>query len=65
MQRMSQTGDDYILVTVNERRANVCGIICPGRMVKLNRSQAVNVHKLLTIRLLQPACNLIILIKGL
>jgi len=27
----------------------VCGIIKPGRRVELNRSQAVNVHKLLTI----------------
>jgi len=32
----------------------VCGIIKPSRKIKLNRSQAVNVHKLLTIRFLKP-----------
>jgi len=36
------------------KSSEVCGIIKPGRRVKLNRSQAVNVHKLLTIRYLNP-----------
>jgi len=36
----------------NKESSEVCGIIMPGRRVKLNRSQAVNVHKLLTIRYL-------------
>jgi len=35
----------------NNDSSEVCGIIKPARMVKLNRSQ-VNVHKLLTIRYL-------------
>jgi len=30
--------------------SKVCAIIKPGRRVKLNRSQAVNIYKLLTIR---------------
>jgi len=34
--------------------SEVCGIIKPGRRDKLNRSQAVNVHKLLNIRYLLP-----------
>jgi len=34
----------------NNESSEVCGIIKPGRRVKLNRLQAVNVHKLLTIR---------------
>jgi len=34
----------------NNKSSEVCGIIKPDRRVKLNRSQAVNVHKLLTIR---------------
>jgi len=37
----------------NKESSEVCGIIKPGRRVKLNRSQAVNVHKLLTIRYLR------------
>jgi len=37
----------------NNESSEVCGIIKPGRRVKLNRSQAVNVHKLLTIRYLR------------
>jgi len=36
----------------NNESSEVCGIIKPGRSVKLNRSQAVNVHKLLTVRYL-------------
>jgi len=39
----------------NNESSEICGIIKPGRRVKLNRSQAVNVHKLLTIRFLRPA----------
>jgi len=38
----------------NNESAEVCGIIKPGWRVRLNRSMAVNVHKLLTIRYLQP-----------
>jgi len=40
----------------NNESSEVCGIIKPGQRVKLNRSQAVNVHnfhKLLTIRYLR------------
>jgi len=36
----------------NNESSEVCGIIKPGRRVKLNRSQASNVDKLLTIRYL-------------
>jgi len=36
----------------NNESSEVCGINKPGRRVKLNRSQAVNVNKLLTIRYL-------------
>jgi len=36
----------------NSESSEVCGIIKPGIRFKLNRSQAVNVHKLLTIRYL-------------
>jgi len=32
----------------NNESSEVCGIIKPGRRVKLNRSQAKNVHRLLT-----------------
>jgi len=39
----------------NNESSEVCGIIKPSQRVKLNRSQAVNVHKLLTIRYLLPA----------
>jgi len=38
----------------NNESSEVCGIIKTGRRVKLNSSQAVNVHKLLTIRYLRP-----------
>jgi len=41
------------LVTNNES-SEVCGTIKPGQSVELNRSQAVEVHKLLTIRYLLP-----------
>jgi len=34
----------------NNESSEVCGIINPGRRVSLNRSQAVKVHKLVTIR---------------
>jgi len=34
----------------NNESSDVCGIIKPGQRVKLIRSQAINVHKLLTIR---------------
>jgi len=34
----------------NNESSEVCGVIKPGRRVKLNSSQAVNVHKLLSIR---------------
>jgi len=40
------------LPLANNESSEVCGIIKPGRRVKLNRSQAVNVHQLLTIRYL-------------
>jgi len=42
----------------NNESSEVCGMIKAGRRgrrVKLNRSQAVNVHKLLTIRYLPVA----------
>jgi len=39
----------------NNESSEVCGIIKPGRRVKLNRSQAVYVHTLLTIRYLPTA----------
>jgi len=39
----------------NNESSEVCGIIKPGQRIKLNRSQAVNVHKLLTIRYLPTA----------
>jgi len=35
------------LQSANSESSEVCGIIKPGRRVKLNRSKAVNVHKLL------------------
>jgi len=38
----------------NNESSEVCVNIKHGRKVKLNRSQIVNVHKLLTIRYLQP-----------
>jgi len=34
----------------NNESSEVCGNIMPGQRVKLNRSQAINIHKLLTIR---------------
>jgi len=39
----------------NNKSSEVCDIIKPGRRVKLNRSQAVNVHKLMIIRYLPTA----------
>jgi len=39
--------------SANNESSEVCGIINPGQSFKLNRSQAVNFHKLLTIRFLQ------------
>jgi len=42
----------------NNESSEVCGSIKPGRRVKLKRSQAVNVHKLLTIRYLLEAAAL-------
>jgi len=39
----------------NNESSEVCVSSKPGRRVKLNRSQAVNVNKLLTIRYLQTA----------
>jgi len=39
----------------NNESSEVCRTIKPGRRVKLNWSQAVNVHKLLTIRYSLPA----------
>jgi len=41
--------------SANNESSEVCGHIKPGQRVKLNRSQAVNVHKLLTIRYLHTA----------
>jgi len=38
----------------NNESSEVCGIIKPGRRVRLNKSQAVNVHKPLTISYLAP-----------
>jgi len=38
----------------NNESSEVFAIIKPGRRVKLNRSQAENVHKLLTMRYLPP-----------
>jgi len=38
----------------NNELSEVGGNIKSGHRVKLNRSQAVNVHKLLTIRYLRP-----------
>jgi len=59
MQKISQTSDDSIIARgtagrcttwyVNNESSEVCGIIKPDRIVYLNRSQAVNVYKLLTI----------------
>jgi len=40
------------LTTANNESSKVCGIIKPGRRVKLNRLLAVMVNKLLTIRYL-------------
>jgi len=42
------------VLETNNESSEVVGIIKPGRRVKLNSSQAVNVHKLLTIRYLRP-----------
>jgi len=39
----------------NNESLEVCGIIKPGRRVKLNSPQAVIVYKLLTIRYSQAA----------
>jgi len=39
----------------NNKSSEVCDIIKPGRKYLLNRPQAVNVHKLLTIRYLCTA----------
>jgi len=41
-----------VIAVANNESSEVCGIIKPGRRVKLHRSQAVNVHNLLTIRYL-------------
>jgi len=46
-----------VLRSANNESPEVCGILKPGQRVKLNRSLAVNVHKLLTIRYL-PADQL-------
>jgi len=39
---------------MNHESSEVCGIIKPGRRVKINRFQAENDHKLLTIGSLHP-----------
>jgi len=38
------------VLSANNESSEVCGIINPGQKVKMNRSQALNVHQLLTIR---------------
>jgi len=45
------------LPAANNESSEVSGIIKPGRKVKLIRSQAVNVHKLLTICYFPPGAN--------
>jgi len=40
-------------LAANNESSEVYGTIKPGRRVELNRSQAVNAHKLLTIRYLR------------
>jgi len=46
-----------VLLVANNELSEVCGIIKPGRRVKIHRSEAVNVHKLLTIHNLLPGIN--------
>jgi len=49
----------FVICGANNESSEVCGIIKPGQGVQLNRSQAVNVNKLLTIRYLRPGdCSL-------
>jgi len=46
-----------LLLAENNESSEVCGIIKRGRMDKLNRSRAVNVHKLLTYLLAGEKAN--------
>jgi len=50
----------FISLVANNESSEVCGIIKHGRRVKLNRSQAVNVHKMLKIRYLRCICSLVL-----
>jgi len=56
--------DDVIRLANNES-SELCGIIKSGRRVKLNRSQALNVHKLLTIGYLHPALASLLILNRL
>jgi len=52
------TGRGKGIQEVNNESSEVCGIIKPGRRVKLKSSQAVNVHKLLKIRYLHSGISI-------
>jgi len=57
------TSIEATLLAANNESSEVCGIIKPGQRVKLNRSQALNVNKLLTIRYLPAGHSYLIYTK--